>query len=181
MLLGTHCPLQSRASAIWSALFKFREYHISPLKDSFLPKIGIPSLAFGRTPHETIFFSSLPTPCPPLLFPHTRTTKLPQAIPPVTSMLFYLPHWIRSPHSGGCPFTSWTVCPSSNLKRALQPLMDHQWSLIHQIAGKFTPITLKLSLFMHLAAGPWVGHHCLQPLRSISLLTTILYQDIHCA
>lgn len=76
-------------------------------------------------------------------------------------------------------------CPSSNLERALQPLMDHQWSLIHQIVGKFTPITLKPSLFVHLAAGLWVAYHCLQPLMSISLmkplLTTILYQDSHCA
>lgn len=187
MLLRAHCPLQSRASATWSAVFKLREIIFLHSKTPFCLKnrnSQLLSLAFRRTPHETIFFSSLPTPCSPKVFPHTRTTKPPQTIPLLPPCCFT--YCTRSGHLTPEAAHSQTGHHAqAQTLRALQPLMDHQWSLIHQIVGKFTPITLKPSLFMHLAAGLWVAYHCLQPLMSISLmkplLTTILYQDSHCA
>lgn len=187
MLLRTHCALQYSASATWSTVFKFREYHTSPLKDSLLPKIGTPNFSAWHSEGFPMRPSSSPV-CPlpvPLNYSH---------IPGQQSYLKLfpqLPPYCFTHHTPSSHFTLESAHsqpvephPSSNLERALQPLMDLQWSLVHQIVGKFTPVTMKPSLFMHLVAELWMVHHCHQPLVSIflskPLLTTILYQVSLC-
>lgn len=86
-----------------------------------------------------LIVSNLPTPCSPKLFLYTTATKPPQAIPPVTSTLFYTPH--------SSQFTQ-CIRPVHRLKSHSQAqtweAFSLWWICTNRTVGKLTPITTKL-------------------------------------